>query len=622
MRTTYQFKINEIKLKNGQKIIPNKINIIVGPNNVGKSRILKDMKLMLNSTISKSNSVIIKEMSYELPKDKESFLEAYNIKEKIFKTSSYQVNLKNFSGIRDRENGLYENGINQYENDINSISVNWEQELENYITNINKGHESSSDVFKEIFETTKLIKNNPDGTQTILGEGGGERIEPISQSDSINDFMRNYGRCFFSYLGTEEKLMLCKKQNNYGMQSNQTNFLSENKNETSTLRDLAKLAKNMFNKDIILDTFTLGQEIAFRVGEDFEDFRRQRRDNGEKDRELFNYPLLDEEGDGLKNFVTTFLALKSKDKNIILIDEPESFLHPPLARRLGEVIAKSSTEDKQIFISTHSEDIINGIITKTKDVNIIRVTREGEFNNIEIIGAEEVKKVTKNPILVASNILKGLFSEKVYITESFADTLIYQQIATSTDEFSSIYFVNTQGKDKIADAIKFYDRLKVNNIAIYDFDYFRKKDTITKSLHHKIGDCKEYKEVIEFRSDLDKYINNNVKEEMKIEDKTESKLGKDEYKKELKSRVADYYHSKGIDCLNEDLKERLIKVLDILKRNNIIVLRGGCLECTLEDAGLKFTTNKNSWLEDAINTIDKLKKEELMKLNIYKEIFK
>lgn len=618
----YNFRINEIELKNGQKIIPNKINIIVGPNNAGKSRILKDIKLLLNSSISKDNLVIVKNMKYELPKDKESFIESYKIKEKVYKVSAYQVNLKTFSGIKDIENGLYDNGVNQYESDSNSINSNWEEELDGYINNINKDSTSNSGLVKEITETTKLIRNNADGTQTILEEGTGGTTEPVDYSESVNNFMREYGKCFFSYLGTEEKLMLCKRQMNYGMQSYQTNFLSDNKKETLTLRELSKLVKNMFNKDIILDTFTLGQEIAFRVGEDFDEFRRQRRDNNDKDRELFNYPLLDEEGDGLKNFVTTFLTLKSTDKNIILLDEPESFLHPPLARRLGETIAKSASDDKQIFIATHSEDIINGIIAKTSDVNIIRITRAGDINNIEKIESDEVKKVTKNPVLVASNILKGLFSEKVYITESFADTLIYQQIVTKVDEFSSMYFVNTQGKDKIADAIKFYDSLKVNNIAIYDFDYFRKKDTIKKSLYHKIGDCKDYDSVIEFRVNLDKYINDLVKTEMKAENKTEAQLGKEEYKKELKTRVADYYHSKGIDCLDEELKTRAKDVLEILKRNNIIVLKGGCLERTLEDAGLEYTQNKNTWLEEAIKVIEKMSPSEIDKLEIYNELFK
>lgn len=40
----YNFKIKEIITNDGSKIIPKKINVIIGPNNCGKSRFLKDIK--------------------------------------------------------------------------------------------------------------------------------------------------------------------------------------------------------------------------------------------------------------------------------------------------------------------------------------------------------------------------------------------------------------------------------------------------------------------------------------------------------------------------------------------------------------------------------------------------
>lgn len=43
----YNFKINEILTNNGEKIIPKKINLIIGPNNSGKSQFLKDIKQLL-----------------------------------------------------------------------------------------------------------------------------------------------------------------------------------------------------------------------------------------------------------------------------------------------------------------------------------------------------------------------------------------------------------------------------------------------------------------------------------------------------------------------------------------------------------------------------------------------
>ncbi len=45
----YNFKIKEILTNNGTKINPKKINVIIGPNNCGKSQFLKDIKSLLRS---------------------------------------------------------------------------------------------------------------------------------------------------------------------------------------------------------------------------------------------------------------------------------------------------------------------------------------------------------------------------------------------------------------------------------------------------------------------------------------------------------------------------------------------------------------------------------------------
>lgn len=43
----YNFKIKQIVTNDGTKITPKKINVIIGPNNCGKSQFLKDIKIAL-----------------------------------------------------------------------------------------------------------------------------------------------------------------------------------------------------------------------------------------------------------------------------------------------------------------------------------------------------------------------------------------------------------------------------------------------------------------------------------------------------------------------------------------------------------------------------------------------
>lgn len=39
----YRYKINKINLKDGTSIQPGRVNVFVGPNNCGKTQLLKDM---------------------------------------------------------------------------------------------------------------------------------------------------------------------------------------------------------------------------------------------------------------------------------------------------------------------------------------------------------------------------------------------------------------------------------------------------------------------------------------------------------------------------------------------------------------------------------------------------
>ena len=68
-----------------------------------------------------------------------------------------------------------------------------------------------------------------------------------------------------------------------------------------------------------------------------------------------------------------------------LIDEPESFLHPPQANIMGRIIGRTLSANQQAFISTHSEEIIKGLLDVCPErVKIIRITRENDSNNFSV----------------------------------------------------------------------------------------------------------------------------------------------------------------------------------------------------------------------------------------------
>lgn len=96
--------------------------------------------------------------------------------------------------------------------------------------------------------------------------------------------------------------------------------------------------------------------------------------------------MLHEQGDGMRSFTGILLNLLIPNFSCFLIDEPESFLHPPQAKILGQIFNETLTENKQLFISTHSQEFLKGLVeTNPNRVKIIRITRKGDVNNVSSI---------------------------------------------------------------------------------------------------------------------------------------------------------------------------------------------------------------------------------------------
>ena len=118
-----------------------------------------------------------------------------------------------------------------------------------------------------------------------------------------------------------------------------------------------------------------------------------------------------------------------RELRITLIDEPEAFLHPPQARLIGKMLAKNNPNERQLFISTHSEDFLQGLLdADNKNVKIIRINRMKSINYMSVLQNSEIKLFWSNPLLRYSKILNGLFHEKVIVCESDYDCMFYNAV--------------------------------------------------------------------------------------------------------------------------------------------------------------------------------------------------
>jgi ABC-type cobalamin/Fe3+-siderophores transport system ATPase subunit len=139
--------------------------------------------------------------------------------------------------------------------------------------------------------------------------------------------------------------------------------------------------------------------------------------------------LIDEMSDGVKAFTGINAAVLSGDYRVFLLDEPEAFLHPPLAYRLGQLVTTLSAENEaQVFASTHSAHFLMGCIETGKPVDVIRLSYEGDVAHARLLPAAEVESLMRDPLLRSTDVMSALFHRGAIICESDRDRAFYGEV--------------------------------------------------------------------------------------------------------------------------------------------------------------------------------------------------
>ena len=204
-------------------------------------------------------------------------------------------------------------------------------------------------------------------------------------------------------------------------------------------------------------------------------------------------PLKDQ-GDGMRSFASVILHLLAPiTPSILILDEPEAFLHPPQAKLLGELIAKERSSRSQLFIATHSPDVLNGLLNVAPEhLRVLRIRREGNANCVKELDKERAKEISTDPLMKYSSVMSGLFHQRVIICESDADCTFYSSLLDLPeihgDTQPDVFFVHANGKDRMAKLAKALRELDVPVDIIVDMDILRSEDAFKKIIETLGGD--------------------------------------------------------------------------------------------------------------------------------------
>ena len=186
--------------------------------------------------------------------------------------------------------------------------------------------------------------------------------------------------------------------------------------------------------------------------------------------------------DGIKAFTGIVSALISSDYRVILIDEPEAFLHPSLARKLGSVSAQLASErSANIFASTHSAHFLMGCIESGAPLNIVRLTYQGRKPTARVLLHEKLAILMKDPLLRSTRVLDALFHSSAVVCEGDRDRAFYEEInlrlavAAKTSVADGL-FLNAQNKQTIHRVTQPLREMGIPAAAVVDFDILKGQD--------------------------------------------------------------------------------------------------------------------------------------------------
>lgn len=253
-------------------------------------------------------------------------------------------------------------------------------------------------------------------------------------------------------------------------------------------KEVRRIIHEAFGQYLVIDPTNLGQLNLRLSTQPPKDDTEERGIHAEAVEFHSKAMLINRASDGVKAFTGMVTEMIAGDPSVLLMDEPEAFLHPSLSFKLGkEVSGIMSASDKRLFVATHSPNFVMGCIQSGAPVNIVRLTYRNNVPTARILPNEDILKLMRNPLLRSTGVLSGLFYEFVIVTESDADRAFYQEINDRLLKHSdgrgipNCLFLHAQNKQTVKTIIKPLRELGIPVAGIVDIDVLKEGGSVWSS---------------------------------------------------------------------------------------------------------------------------------------------
>lgn len=247
-------------------------------------------------------------------------------------------------------------------------------------------------------------------------------------------------------------------------------------------------AKDIFDCDLTLDP--VSGSLFFRVGKPESPAPPiDRIAEGNYLNELLQLPTLETQGDGMQSALSLLMPVITSTFPLVLVDEPEAFLHPPQARKLGAILARLAHFRKvQLIVATHDRHFLTGLLDASEvSVSVVRLSRDGDTSQSKHLDAAKLRQAWGTASIRHSNLLDGLFHKLVVIAENERDCQFFAAALEALDSEEAlplrphdVLFVPSAGKGNIPALAEVLVASGVPVVASPDLDILNSEGSVEK----------------------------------------------------------------------------------------------------------------------------------------------
>lgn len=420
MISSFRLKFGRSPAAIGEAIAASPVTVFVGPNNSGKSRVLREIERYCRTGNQSASNLLLEEL--------------------------------NFSGL---------------------TSERAAQSIERIRQPANPG---------EAQQVDHIFVGSKHGRQQVPVASLQQILE--SPTSNVSTFCQWYLRHLTLMLDGSSRIGLVGQQGAGDLQRQPESSFQVLFRDDAKRHEVRRIVLDAFGLHFVLDPTNLGHLRIRLSSRAPRDDMEERGIHADAVRFHASAQVMDEASDGVKAFTGIVTEVMAGDPSVVLVDEPEAFLHPSLAYKLAQEVARAAlSADKRVFASTHSPQFVMGCIQSGAPVNIIRLTYRGGVATARVLPSEEILELMRHPLLRSTGLLSGLFYEFVVVTESDADRAFYQEVNERLLQFNpewgipNCLFLNAQNKQTVQTLLKPLRKLGIPAAGIVDVDVLKEGGT-------------------------------------------------------------------------------------------------------------------------------------------------